>query len=66
MSDESHNYKIAKYRKCGNDKEWWLTNFTVEQVERRLKFQFEEIARLRARVRDLEDRLAPVMNIKEG
>jgi hypothetical protein len=27
---------IPKYRKEGNDQEWWITNFTAEQVEGRL------------------------------
>lgn len=27
---------IAKYRKDGDDSKWWVTNFTMEQVEGRI------------------------------
>jgi predicted nucleic acid-binding Zn-ribbon protein len=38
---------IAKYRKAEYPGEWWLTDFTMEQVERRM-------ATLESRVRKLE------------
>jgi len=38
---------IAKYRKNGFPKEWFLTDFTMEQVEGRLESLEAENARLR-------------------
>jgi hypothetical protein len=29
---------IAKYRKDGHPGEWWITDFTIEQVEGRIEY----------------------------
>ena len=43
---------IAKYRKDGFPKEWFLTDFTMEQVEGRLENLEAENARLREALRE--------------
>ena len=43
---------IAKYRKDGFPKEWFLTDFTMEQVEGRLENLEAENARLRMALRE--------------
>jgi hypothetical protein len=64
---------IAKYRKDGNTREWWLTNFTMEQVEGRivdleatynavyatLQIEQDKVARLRRALTIIEDRHHP-------
>lgn len=53
MSDATVG-KIAKYRKEGNVDEWWLTNFTMEQVEGRLAALLAENVRLAQEVEHLK------------
>lgn len=44
---------IAKYRKAEFPGEWWLTDFTMEQVEGSIRNLEAEIAALRARNEEL-------------
>ena len=39
--------KIAKFRNYGDLSQWWLTNFTMEQVEGRIAFLERENAELK-------------------
>ena len=53
MSEE----RIAKYRDPAHPDRWYLTYFTMEQIERHIDYLEREVERLRARIRTLESNL---------
>ena len=53
---------IAKYRKPEYPNEWFLTDFTMEQVEGRLEKAEAEQDRLKNRITQLEDWLIDAFN----
>lgn len=57
---------IAKYRKDGFPKEWFLTDFTMEQVEGRLENLEAENARLREALRECVEATEAVDEWKSG
>ena len=54
---------IAKYRKDGFPKEWFLTDFTMEQVEGRLENLEAENARLRMALREAESNIDFLLDV---
>ena len=58
------NFKIAKYRKDGNTQEWWVTNFTMQQVEVLLEELYIENATLRKQIKKLEEQIEQHVKIE--